>query len=172
MKGFTRRSSMHRKPVQCDYCNGKLLYFEYKVFIKLLHRKNPPIGAKNLNISTKEIKIYKIEYAKCLRCNAKYEVQKGYYNYGGFRKSNNIDLQPILDIEKEFDSKVSLIINSHNNNSHKCDIIKWHYTIENYNPLENKIIRFVKKLFFIKLHNAVERLLNNKKTKDEKLIPR
>jgi len=53
------RSSEQRKLPSCDYCDGKLLYSVYKLLIKLSHRKNPPPGAIDLNITTLKLKFIK-----------------------------------------------------------------------------------------------------------------
>lgn len=162
------RSSKHRKPLQCDYCDGKLLYSTYTGFIKVWFQKNPPVGADDLNIVVEKTNIYKIEYAKCLKCNAIYKVSKEYY-CSKYRMSNNVALELVLDIDKDFNSTISFIIK--NTYPYHGKNIRWHYTIENHNLQENKIIRFINNFsFFKKLHNAVKSLLTKKRTQAGKII--
>jgi hypothetical protein len=155
------RLSKPCKPVRCNYCDGKLLYYVYKVVVKLLYFKRPPLRAKDLNITRPKNKVYKKEYAICQKCNAKYNVKDDYYSGDkyGYNNSKSKYLEPVIDIDADIDAFISTISNMR----YKTDKNISSYIVNKYIIEENEKLRFIEKfVFLIKLRNAINGLLNIK----------
>jgi hypothetical protein len=167
-KWLQLRFSNPLKPTKCNYCGGKLIYCKYNIIINLLYPRKPPLGAKDLNLTTTINRTYRREYTICQKCDAKYKVEsKGsYYSDGYYKKVNfnnnckSLELESILGIDSDINLLIKSIINT---NKDPGSIIS-SYTIKKLDvdsPEDRGLLN--KFIFYKKFRNTLYHFFNIKK---------